>query len=69
VLLLLLFVYPCFCLTNQPGKLVAESDAKADVLAQLEAAFRAAPAPGGDSKAAAAKKAAAAAAAGGGGGR
>lgn len=52
-----------------PGKLVAESDAKADVLAQLEAAFRAAPAPGGDSKAAAAKKAAAAAAAAGGGGR
>jgi hypothetical protein len=34
----------------QPGKLVSDNDAKPDVLAQLEAAFRAAPAPGGDSK-------------------
>lgn len=39
-----------------PGKLVSENDAKAEVLQQLEAAFRAAPAPGSDNKAA--KKAA-----------
>lgn len=40
----------CPCVSCQPGKLVAESDAKADVLQQLEAAFKAAPAVGGDSK-------------------
>lgn len=45
------------CPFMQPGKLVAENDARADVLQQLEAAFKAAPAQGGDSKGA--KKAAA----------
>lgn len=35
----------------QPGKLVADTDARADVLSQLEVAFKAAPAQG-DSKAA-----------------
>lgn len=46
----------CCCCCFQPGKLVSDSDAKAEVLQQLEAAFRAAPAPGSDNKAA--KKAA-----------
>jgi hypothetical protein len=37
-------------LLAQVGKLVSEADAKAEVLQQLEAAFKQAPAPGGDSK-------------------
>lgn len=38
------------CCCCQPGKLVSENDAKPEVLMQLESAFRAAPAPGGDAK-------------------